>query len=270
MANFDIDPTDIEFDIENSQHNNTRGATYHLSRIQDTRIWVHYTTYKTPDGLGYNIRDMGYLSYDVPDLSTDRMADQIQSELDDAPALDKDVATALRDRADEIADDLNDEWHDAVEEVMSDVSHEGVLHVDSGVISASDIEPYAYELQWAIPDDIRDADDTGVAYGIVREAYQDAAKSAKPNNAGAHDEYGAYIDLDDVDDDNAWQLRAVELEQHSVLPRQTARVQALREQGMQQREIADMLGIDKSTVSRHVSRADDHIKRAEWTVENVA
>lgn len=269
-TDLDIDPTDIEHEIEHSDRNSTRGVTYHLARVPDTDVWLHYTTFRTEDGIGYSIRDIGYLTHKAPDLSTNQIASQIRDEVDEATVLDADIADDLRDSADEIADNLDDEYTNAVGMVMEyNVHVEGGVHVDAGVMSSSDTDPYTIEVRRAVPDDLRDADDTGTVIDIVRRAYIDAVHSARPSNAGDHHEYAAYIALDDVDSDDMWQLRAVELRQQSVLPRQTARVQALRETGMRQREIADTLDIDDSTVSRHVSRADDLIEQAQWTVDHV-
>lgn len=50
---------------------------------------------------------------------------------------------------------------------------------------------------------------------------------------------------------------------------ETARVQALRETGKRPSKIADVLDVNPSTVTRHKTRADEWLDRAEWTVENV-
>lgn len=68
-----------------------------------------------------------------------------------------------------------------------------------------------------------------------------------------------------------YELRALELVQSGVfdgMPK-TAEVWALKESGFNQSETAGILGVNQSTISRHVGRAEDAIERAKWTAENV-
>lgn len=263
----DIDPTDIEYDTEYSTPAGDK--TYHLAQIAGTRIWVHYTTFRTSDGTGYDIRGVGRLTYTAPDLPVDDLAagirdraDQLAEEHEESA----DLAADLRDRAESIADALAGKWEWSVSE---EVGHADTMHLAAGVVSVRAVEPYHIEVREVMPDDIDD--EHGDAYDIIMESYIDAVNRALPSTAGTNDEYAALINLS-MDDDDAWRLRAVELEQRSVLSgsMQTARVYALREEGYRQADIAEELGIHRSTVSRHVSRAKTAIERAEWTVDHLA
>ena len=68
-----------------------------------------------------------------------------------------------------------------------------------------------------------------------------------------------------------WHLRAIVLEENSVLANKTqlAKTAALLEAGHSQREIATKLGLAESTTSEHVSRLNDLLRKAQWTVEHV-
>lgn len=67
-----------------------------------------------------------------------------------------------------------------------------------------------------------------------------------------------------------WELRAGLLIELGVFKNagETAKTVALRERGLKQTEIAELLDIDQSTVSKNLTRAKDTLARARWTLDN--
>jgi hypothetical protein len=67
-----------------------------------------------------------------------------------------------------------------------------------------------------------------------------------------------------------WELRAGLLVEFGAFKwaSETAKTVALREKGLKQTEIAEVLDIDQSTVSKNLTRAKNILARVYWTLEN--
>lgn len=66
-----------------------------------------------------------------------------------------------------------------------------------------------------------------------------------------------------------WRDRADELASRTVLKRRESDVQALKEAGLSHAEIADELGLVKSTVDEYSRRINERLDRAQRTLELV-
>lgn len=69
--------------------------------------------------------------------------------------------------------------------------------------------------------------------------------------------------------DEEHKRRAVELGARTVLKRRESEVYALKEDGLSHSEIADRLGLEKSTVDSYSRRINDRLERARRTLELV-
>lgn len=74
-------------------------------------------------------------------------------------------------------------------------------------------------------------------------------------------------ELEAVDGETDWRERADLLREETSLKRREAEVRALKEQGLSHEEVADVLGISKSTVDEYSRRINDRIRRAKATVD---
>jgi DNA-directed RNA polymerase specialized sigma24 family protein len=74
-------------------------------------------------------------------------------------------------------------------------------------------------------------------------------------------EYKDEYDLEEAKD------RAEELNEYGIPDRRSLAV-ALYEQGMLQREIADVMGTSQGNISNHISLFKSEVRRAQWLVEN--
>ena len=70
-------------------------------------------------------------------------------------------------------------------------------------------------------------------------------------------------------DTGAYEKRAEDLSDRTSLKRRESEVWALKEQDMTHEEIAEVLGISKSTVDEYSRRIRNRVKRAEATLDEV-
>lgn len=84
-----------------------------------------------------------------------------------------------------------------------------------------------------------------------------------------HCQLAAVLEFDTYED---WEIRSIEHLHNGVLVNKPAlaRTKALMEKGLNQKEIADKLGKDPSTVSRQVSSIEALEGRAEWSLQQKA
>lgn len=277
LDEFEIDPLALEFDIENRWRDSTNSITRHLDRIDGTDIWVSWSSWKTGDGPATAIDGIGRWSIEAADLETKTMTASIIDEADRLEAADVDggaqLAEALREHAEEFADELETNWAHGVGEVVGDAIHEGYAAVEKRVVWTSHVEEALYfeaEMAWkdlSKKHDIEDIDADHGGQSILQQALYDAVSQLRRRFKMQHAEYVGRLDFEV----EPWELRALELRQHSSLGGwEQCRLQALRERKtMTQTQMAEALGINQSTVSRQLAAVDDRLEKARWTVKNV-
>jgi hypothetical protein len=137
-------------------------------------------------------------------------------------------------------------------------------HIDSdGYIDTQDetpLEGWDYVLRSMLDDLDYHPDDEQDIIRTVSEAFRDYTPG----------EHGHVAQLQ-CGDTNAWQLRALELYQNSVLANkpQLCKVQALRENDYSPTEISNTLDTHRSTVSHQLNTIDTWLNAADWTTQNI-
>ncbi|MFC6723407.1 hypothetical protein ACFQE1_03155 [Halobium palmae] len=268
---YDIDPTELEFDIENGWRDSTNGVSNTLSRIKGSDLWICYRSWQTgPNEFDHSIKGLGEFSVEALELDQEFLVEQIQvgaEGITDAEA-DSDVAEELKTYAPELAQKVAAEWALGVKEIIGDAAYDGRLGHDGTVAWLSNVEvAHFYETKNAIKDIGIEDTPNGIVHSIVRGALSAAVNKHCDEWRNPLADYLGRLEFE-VD---PWELRALELYQNGVFRGmiETARVQALRETGKRPSEIADILDVNPSTITRHKNRADEWLDRAKWTVENV-
>ncbi|ELZ88843.1 hypothetical protein C453_01240 [Haloferax elongans ATCC BAA-1513] len=277
VEDYDIDPTKLDYDVENRTKDSQNNRTNYVSRIRGTDLWVAYRTWQMGSSeYDYAIKGIGRVSFESVDLDTDHIAETICDEaermLSSAPDDDEEAA-ALADeltmRADELAEALERGWqYTSTEYTPRDHLYEGMAQVDETTVWVSHVEEaISHEAVDALEEVGIEQDDHGSVIDVVRQALYEGVQQRRDHWIRPHLDYEACLTFDA----EPWELRALELHQNGVFRgmMETARVQALRETGKRPSEIADTLDVNPSTITRHKNRADEWLGRAEWTAENV-
>lgn len=277
VDDYDIDPTELDYDAENRTKDSQNNRTNCVSRIKGTDLWVAYRTWQTgPSEYDSAIKGIGRVSFKSVDLDTDHIAEAIRGEaermFDGAPDDDEEAA-ALADeltmKADELAEALEKGWqYTSTEYTPRDDLHEGMAAVDGTTAWVSHVEEaIGHEAADALEEVGIGQDDHGSAMDIAKQALYEGVQQRRDRWRRPHLDYEARLTFDV----EPWELRALELQQQGVFSSmpETARVYALLETGMRKSDIADKLDVNPSTVTRHSNRAEEWIGRAEWTAENV-
>ena len=273
---YDIDPTELEYEIRCKTYDSTNSRTNYLGKLKNSDIWVAYRTWQTgPSEMSFAVKGVGRLSTNGVSLDTEQIADSIRERArtdirDDRDEWDEtdEKLSVLVENADEVAAALESEWQWGSEEVV----HESIIDGYAGInqtrawVSHTE-EAYHYEVEAALRDAEVNEDSNGRVYDHARQALSDAVANLRNSWLKPHLEYEVSLDFEV----EPWELRALELYQKGVFGGmiETARLQALRETGKRPSEIADVLDVNPSTVTRHKNRADEWLDRADWTVENV-
>jgi len=268
---YDIDPTELEYDTENGWRDSTNNVSNTMSRIEGSDLWVCYRSWQTgPSESEHSIKGLGEFTVEAVELDHGFILEEIREEAEELADIEdySDFAEKLMAQAPELAEKVADEWASGVEEIVGDAAYEGYLHHDGTFAWVSHVEEAYYpETEYAIKDvGIEDTSD-GIAYDIVRGALSAAVDKHCDSWRNPHAEYIGRLEFEV----ELWELRALELHQNGVFRgmMETARVEALRETGKRPSKIADILDVNPSTVTRHKTRADEWLDRADWTVKNV-
>ena len=266
---YDIDPSELEFDIENGWRDSTNSVSNTMSRIKGSDLWVCYRSWQTgPSEFDYAIKGVGEFTVEAVELDDESIVEQIRTEAEEVADIEdyRDFADELKAHAPELAEAVVGEWAFGVGEIVGDAAYEGYLNLDGTLAWVSHVEEaYHYEVEVALTD-VGIDDKDGIAYDIVYQALADAVSQHRDSWRNPHAEYIGRLKFEV----EPWELRALELYQNGVFRgmMETARVQALRETGMRPSDIASVLDVNPSTVTRHKNRADEWLNRAEWTAEN--
>jgi hypothetical protein len=273
---YDIDPAELEYEIRCKTYDSTNNRTDYLGKLKDSDIWVAYRTWQTgPSETSFAIKGIGRLSTNGVSLDTEQIADSIREQATTDIRDDRDEwgetdekLTILVENADEVAAALESGWQWGSEEVVHESIIDGYAGINQTRAWVSHVEEaYSYEVEEALRDADVDEDSNGRVYDHARQALSDAVANLRNSWLKPHLEYEVGLDFEV----ESWELRALELHQNGVFRgmMETARVQALRETGKRPSEIADILNVNPSTVTRHKTRADEWLDRADWTVANV-
>lgn len=273
-SEYEIDLAELEFDVENRTRDSTNNVTYKLARIEDTDLWVSYSSSQTgPSEVATSIKGIGRLSTSGVELDTDVIADALREKAEDRQETGDDRTEtddkiqAVADHADELAEVLADEWAHGAEIVVDEAIYDGMAAVSGRKAWSGHVEEALY---YEVEDGLRtvglEEDDHGIVADVAKQSLYAGVQELRDRWLKPHLEYEVELEFEI----EPWELRAIELQQNSVLPEKTARVWALKESGKRNAEVADELGIDASTVTRQVSRAERMIEESEWTVENAA
>lgn len=269
-----IDVDDLEFDTKCSTRDSTNNITYTLARIDGTGLWVHYSTTQTgPREYTNHIKGVGELSLNAGEVDTETIAETIRDEATRRARDDREEwgetdekLSTLAEAADEVADHLETGWQYGSLELLGDAIYEGIAGIDNGRAWVSHVEEaFYYEAEGALDDAGLETDDHGMVEDVTRQGLVEAVRQKRNSWLKPHLEYEVHLEFDTT----PWHLRALELEQNSVLPEKTARVVAMLEAGLTQSEVADELDVNPSTITRQRKRANRMIDEAKWTVENV-
>jgi hypothetical protein len=263
---YEIDPTELDYDTENRWHDSTNNISNALCRIKDTDVWVCYRTWQTgPNESDSAIKGMGKFDVEAVKLDTDAMVEYIR---DEAAEMRESEYAALADtlasNAETLAEKLETEWAAGVEHLVGDAAYDGFLNNDSTLAWVSHVdEAFSHEADAALGE-VGVEDSHGFAHDIVRMALYEAVQEHCDSWRNPHAEYVGRLTFEA----EPWKLRALELEQNSVLKNkpELAKTKALLEEGHDYREIADRLGKSNSTVSRQKSQLQEWEERAAWTV----
>lgn len=266
---YEIDPTELSVDITNRWADTQNNVTNKLSRIKGSDLWVCYRTWQTGTTEYQSaIKGLGKFRVEAIGLEHEFLVAQIREAAEEIADTDgfSDLADRLHAHAETLAEDVVTEWERGVEEQVGEAAYEGTLPTDGTLAWVSHVEnAYHYETEYAITD--VGIEETDIVYDATRSALSAAVDRHRNRWRNPHAEYIAQLKFDV----EPWELRALELHQNGVFGRmrETARVHALRETGKQPTDIADMLGVNPSTVTRHLNRADEWLARANWTVTNL-
>ncbi|WP_256394125.1 helix-turn-helix domain-containing protein [Natronoarchaeum rubrum] len=274
---YDIDPNEIDYQIKCRWKDSTNNRSNYLAQIEGSDIWVAWRSWQTgPNESAHSIKGIGRLSLTGIDLDASSIAESIREGAERDQRDDRDEwgktdrrLEDLRDAADAVAANLVEEWRRGCEEVVGDNVYEGVAAVDGTTAWASHVEEAHYhETKYALADANVDEDEHGRVRDVARSALSDVVRERRDQHRRPHLEYEARLEFDA----EAWELRAIELEQQGVLKNkpELAKTKALLEAGHDYREIADRLDKSPSTVSRQVGQIEEWESRSEWTVENHA
>lgn len=276
VDDYAIDPTEIEYDVENQTRDTTNNRTNHVSRIKGTDIWVAYRTWHSgPSEMSHSVKGIGRISFEAVDLDTDDMAAKIREEAASLRVADSDdddalsLADELVEKADGLAKALETGWQvTSTEYGPRDALYDGWAGVDATTVWVSHVEEaIGHEAEDALHEVGIEKDEYGSAMDIARQTLYDGVSQRRDRWLRPHLDYEARLSFDA----EPWELRAIEFEQKSVLQNkmQLAKTAALLREGRPQREIAETLGLAASTTSEHVSRLEDLLDRAVWTTKNI-
>ena len=265
--NYDINPHDLNF--ENEMGGSTKqqmNTTHQLKKIKDSDLWIRYNTAPSPKNKdGWSIDAIGTLDYEAVDLgiSGNDIVSEATNEIGD-----DEVLKRVTEKSDELAESLQEEWKVSVEDsdIIGEPIESGTIGVNhKWVFTAYVLEAFVYEVKHVVQEHgFEDDDDVGAVLDtVLREAVK---VRVEDRHSRPHAEYMAKLNLTDGE---KWQIRAIEIEQNSPLPRQTAKVVALKGELKTNIDIGNKLGIDNSTVGRHLDRAERIMEESEWMVENV-
>ena len=262
---YDIDVSDLNLGNKGGSTKQQMNTNHILKNIKDTNIWVRYDQAPSPNGDGITIRGIGTLDIVAADLgiSGKNIVREAENEIDDDEVLKK-----ITEKADKLAEALQQEWGTTVEgtDVLGGSIEANNVGVDGNKIFVGFVdEAFTYEVKYVVEEfGFEDDDDV---YDVLRTILYEAVKlKVRDRHRRPHAEYMGKLDLSGGE---KWQIRAIELEQNSPLPRQTAKVVALKQELKTNIDIAHKLDIDDLTVGRHLDRAERIMEESEWMVENV-
>lgn len=274
--NYDIDPSAFEFEHEPcSTRDNTNNYSTTVGKIKGTDLWVSIFSSQTgPSEVSRHINGLGRLSTDGVDLDPQTIINAIEDEADRLHVDDDDEETEealnwLCENAAALANELIEEWQFGAEEVVGDSLYEGHAGVDGTRAWAAHVdEAITFEAGEALNSISRQTGheeaESRVEHEILVTALYAGVEELRNRWLKPHLEY----EVDLKFEAEPWEFRAIELEQNSPLPRETARVAALKEEGFRNSVVAKVLDIHDSTVSRQLDRAKRMIDESEWLVEN--
>lgn len=271
---YEINIDDLEFDVKNSTKDSTNNIRYTLARVSGAKLWVHYSTTQTgPSEWTHHLKGIGTLSVEGVDLDTDTVVETIRDEADRRVRDDRDEwgetddqLSDLAEQADDVAEALEKDWQQGCEIITDDHIYDGVVGVGNGRVWSGHVEEaYYHEAENVMRDLGIEDDEHRIVSDVVRQGLVEGVRKLRNRWLKPHLEYEARLEFDV----EPWQLRAIELEQNSVLPERTSRVVAMLEAGIQRSAIADELGVNPSTITRQADRANRMIDEAKWTTENV-
>jgi hypothetical protein len=273
---YEIDPTELEYEARCKTYDGTNSRTNYLGKLKNSDIWVAYRTWQTgPSETSFAVKGVGRLSTNGVSLDTEQIADSIRERATTDIRDDRDEwgetdekLSVLVENADEVAAALESGWQWGAEEVVHESIIDGYAGINQTTAWVSHVEEaYSYEVEGALRDADVDEDSNGRVSKHTKRALSDAVAGLRNSWLKPHLEYQVSLDFEV----EPWELRALELHQNGVFRgmMETARVQALRETGKRPSEIADVLDVNPSTVTRHKTRADEWLDRSDWTVKNV-
>lgn len=277
---YDIDPTELDYDESLTNHTSdpTNAPAYRLAQLDDADLWVAFSrsAANNPDGYVYTTYGIGRLSLSAPDLDTDALADQLREHAqqysgDESSETVAAVMDAITSNAERVAADLADEWARGAEEIVSEAVNDGIAGIRGTRAWVGHVEDaFRVEAEWVLKDLLSEhgLEESEHRFGrtVLRNALS-AVVCDRRSRLQRDMEYEARLKFEV----EPWELRALELEQNSVLKNklELAKVAALREVCDEQREIADRLDKHFTTVSRQLSQVDDWLDRSQWTVRNL-
>lgn len=268
MIGHNINPTELDYDIENRWYDSSNNVSTHVSRVKDSDTWVCYRSWRSGSNeTEFVIKDIGWFDVEAVELDVEMIAEELRSESGELAEHYPDLADDLRASADDLAEGLVDNWSRGAEELVGDAAYDGTLSMDGTFAWVSHVEEgISIDVEYALSD-VGIDDREGIAQDIAHDALFTAVKEHRDSWRNPHAEYMGRLVFDDCPE---WHLRALELEQNSVLQKKwaLAQVAALLEAGKSQRAIADELGIAESTTSEHVARLRDLRAKAQWTIEH--
>jgi DNA-binding CsgD family transcriptional regulator len=272
-SDYDIDPLGLDYDDERSNGwlDSTNNRRNHLNQLQESDIWVCYRTYKTGRSeYDSTLKGIGRLSFEGVSLDTEGMASGIRDSIEelggksDPHEIEPEVAEELLESAEELAEEIASEWQRGCEEVLMEAACNGHVNVSGKYCWTEVTEPYIHDIDHALHKTEFDLRGTR-APAILQEVLAESVASRRESWRDPHAEYMGYAQFGL----EPWELRSLELMQNGRIPKQTAKTLALHEHGKKNREIANELDVDPSTVTRHLNRAERIVKESQWTVEKV-
>lgn len=253
-----IDSTDYQINIDDNTDNHITHKGY-MHYNDEFNVYA-IISYKTQGGnvLDHTIHQLGTEPTITP-ISRDAFHDdKIRARIE------KELNYTLSDeQLDELAERYREAGADVVnrsrlekDELYSFLDSDGTISIDSQYT----LEGWDIIVEHTLDDlDYHPNDEREIIHTVF---------TALQDYTPGDNEYTARLETGEID---AWRVRALELYQHSVLANkpQLCKVQALREDGLSNSEIADTLDTHRSTVSHQLNDIDDWLDAADWTTQHV-
>jgi hypothetical protein len=187
-------------------------------------------------------------------FNLDKIREQVETELN--YRLSDEQLTNIAETVLDAGQDMIHDWGLYDDELYARVDSDG--YIDT--LAETPLEGWDWMLRSMLDDLDYHPDDEQDIIRTVFEAFRD-------NTPGEHG-YVAQLQCGTLD---TWQLRALELYQHSVLKNkpQLCKVHALRENGYSPSEISNTLGTHRSTISHQLNSIDTWLDAADWTTQHV-